>query len=108
MKPCGFPINARNITNNSYPHRRLRGENALEAIAVLKEDQYPQYGGHQSRSNARRGKHQVKRENVVELCRKQCQRKWHEKTGEQEQSPKNLHSEKERGNSLISFLSMLL
>src|SRR5580692_1859587 len=74
---------------------RLRPEDALEAFAVLKEDQYPQYRGHQSRTNARRRKRQVKRKDVVELRRQHCQRKWYEVAGEQQQSAKNLQSEKE-------------
>ena len=49
------------------------------------------------RSNARRCQRQVKRKDVVELRRQQCQRKWHEKAGEQQQSTKHLHREEERG-----------
>src|SRR5271163_1393144 len=75
--------------------RRLRGEDALEAFAVLKEDQYPQYGSQQCRRNACRRKRQVKRKNVVELRRQRGQRKRHEVAGEQQKSAKNLHREKE-------------
>src|SRR5580692_594048 len=75
---------------------RLRPEDALEAFAVLKEDQYPQYRGHQTRSNARRRKRQVKRKDVVEHGSKQCQGKGYEKAGKQKQSSKDLHGEKER------------
>src|ERR1700683_1017633 len=85
------------LRRNSWLRRRLRAEDALEALAVLKEDQYPQYRGHQSRRNARRRKRQVKRKDVVELRRQHCERKWHEVAGEQQQSAKNLHSEKEGG-----------
>src|SRR6266567_847861 len=67
---------------NSCLGRRFRAEDALEAFAVLKKDQYPQYRGHQSRSNARRRHRQVEREDVVELRSKQCQGKWHEVAGE--------------------------
>src|SRR5580658_3968421 len=80
---------------NSWLCRRLRAEDALEALAVLIEDHYPQYTGHQSRRNARRRKRQVKRKDVVELRRQHCQRKWHEVAGQQQQSAKNLQSEKE-------------
>src|SRR5690348_12215890 len=62
-------------TRNSCLRRRLRGEDAREAFAVLKEDQYPHYRGHQSRSNGRRRKRQVKRKDVVELRRQRRQRK---------------------------------
>ena len=44
-----------------------RVKDTLEAFAVLKEDQYPQYRGHQSRRNTRRRKRQVKRKDVEEL-----------------------------------------
>jgi hypothetical protein len=54
---------------NLWLRRRLRAEDALEALAVLKEDQYPQCTGHQSARNARRRERQVKREDVVELRR---------------------------------------
>jgi NAD(P)-dependent dehydrogenase (short-subunit alcohol dehydrogenase family) len=40
----------------AYAASRLRAEDAPEAFAVLTEDQYPQYRGHQSRRNARRRK----------------------------------------------------
>ena len=85
------------LRRNSYSRHRLRAENPLEAFAVLKEDQHPQYTGYQSRRYARRRKRQVKREDVVEFRRQHCQRKWHEVSGEQQQSAKNLHSEKEGG-----------
>src|SRR5580704_3355838 len=81
---------------SSCLRRSLRAEDAPEALAVLKEDQYPQHRGHQSGSNRRRRKRQVKRKDVVELGRQHCQRKWHEVAEEQQQSAKNLHSEKER------------
>src|SRR5882724_9275464 len=77
--------------------RRLRAEDALETFAVLKEDQNPQYRGHQSRSNARRCHRQVKRKDVVELRSKQCQRKWHEEAEEQQQPTKDLQQEEECG-----------
>src|SRR5271154_2399949 len=85
------------LRRNSWLRGRLRAEDAIEALAVLKEDQYPQYSCHQSRRNARRRKRQVKRKDVVELRRQRCQRKWDEVAGEQQQSAKNLHSEKEVG-----------
>src|SRR5580698_3880949 len=72
------------LRGNSWLSGRLRGEDPLEAFAVLKEDQYPQYRGHQSRSNGRRRKRQVKRKDVVELRRQHGQRKRHEKAGEQQ------------------------
>jgi hypothetical protein len=85
------------LRRNSWLRRSLRAEDALEAFAVLKEDQYPQYTRHQSRSNARRRKRQVKRKDVVELRRQHGQRKWHAVAEEQQQSAKNLRREKERG-----------
>src|SRR5580700_11832339 len=74
---------------------RLRPEDALEAFAVLKENQYPQYRGHQSRNNARRRKRQVKRKDVVELRRQHCQSKWHEVARKQQQPTEQLHREEE-------------
>src|SRR5437899_5199953 len=74
---------ARTGSPDSCRRRRFRVEDALEAFAVLKKDQHPQYGCHQCRSNARRCHRQVKRKDVVELRGKQCQRKWHEKAEEQ-------------------------
>src|ERR1700675_2024946 len=85
------------LRRNSWLRRRLRAEDAVEAFAVLKEDQHPQYRGHQRRRNARRRKRQVKRKDVVEHRSKQCQRKGHEKAGEQQQPTNDLHGEKERG-----------
>src|SRR5579862_2850110 len=77
------------------PGPRLRAEDALEAFAVLKEDQYPQYRGHQSRRNARRRKRQVKRKDVVELRRQHRQRKWNEITRKQQQPAEHLNREEE-------------
>jgi hypothetical protein len=85
-----------NLRSNVWLRRRLRAEDALEAFAVLKEDQYPQYRGHQGRRNARRRKRQVKRKDVVELRCQHCQRKWHEVARKQQQSTKDLQGEEER------------
>src|SRR5271154_867805 len=84
------------LRRNSWLRGRLRAEDAIEALAVLKEDQYPQYRCHQSRRNARRRKRQVKRKDVVEFRGQHCQRKRHEVTRKQQQSAKDLHGEKER------------
>src|SRR5581483_9540925 len=59
--------------------------------------QYPQYRGQQSRSNGRRRKRQVKRQDVVELGGQRCQRKWHEVSREQQQPADHLDCEKECG-----------
>src|SRR5580700_2159644 len=85
------------LRRSSWLRRRLRVEDALEAIAVLKEDEYPQYRGHQSRTNGRRRQRQVKRKDVVELRRQYCQGKRHEVAGEQQQTTKDLHGEEESG-----------
>src|SRR5580704_15138408 len=85
------------LRGNSWLSGRLRGEDPLEAFAVLKKDQYPQYRGHQSRSNGRRRKRQMKRKDVVEFRRQHCQCKWHEVARKQEQSTKDLQQEKEGG-----------
>src|SRR6202021_90561 len=75
----------RRLRRNSWLRRRLRAEDALEAFAVLKENQYPQYRGHQSRRNACWRKRQVKRKDVVELRRQHCQRQWLAVAREQQQ-----------------------
>ena len=85
------------LGRNLCLRRSLRAEDALETFAVLKKDEYPQNRGHQSRRNARRRKRHVKRKDVVELRRQHCQCKWHEVAGEQQQSTKDLHGEKECG-----------
>src|SRR6202163_2277874 len=85
------------LRRNSWLRRRLRAEDAVEAFAVLKEDQHPQYRGHQRRRNARRRKRQVKRKDVVELRRQRCQRKWHEVARKQQQPTEQLNREEECG-----------
>ena len=45
----------------------------------------------------------MKREDVVELRSKQCQRKWHEKAGEQQQPAKHLQREEERGKVRCAY-----
>ena len=85
------------LRRNSWLRRRLRAEDALEAFAVLKEDQYPQYRGNQSRSDGRRRKRQVKRKDVVEFGRQRCQRKWHEVARKQQQPTEQLNREEECG-----------
>lgn len=92
----------RALRRNSWMRRRLRAEDALEAFAVLKEDQYPQYRGHQSRSNARRRKRQMKRKDVVELRRQRCQRKWHEVARKQQQPTEQLNREEECGKMRLA------
>ena len=84
------------LQRNLWLRRRLRAEDAREAFAVLKEDQYPQYRGQQSRGNGRRGKRQVKCQDVVELRRQRCQGKWNEVARKQQQPAEHLHGEKER------------
>src|ERR1700675_793559 len=90
------------LRHNSWLRRRLRAEDALEAFAVLKEDQHPQYRGHQSRRDARRRKRQVKRKDVVELRRQHCQRKWHEVAGKQQQPTEHLNREEECGKMRLA------
>src|ERR1700675_2034062 len=85
------------LRRNSSLRRRLRAEDPLEAFAVLKEDQHPQYRGHQSRRNTCRRKRQVKRKDVVELRRQDGQRKWHEVARKQQQPTNDLHGEEECG-----------
>src|SRR4029077_6117973 len=87
---------------DSWLHSRLRPEDALEAFAVLNEDQYPQYRGHQCRSNARRRKRQVKRKDVVELRRQHCQSKWHEVARKQQQPTEQLNREEECGKMRLA------
>jgi len=74
--------------------RRLRSENTLEAFAVLKEDRNPQHASDQPGSDTAWVHRQVERKDVVELRRKQCQRKGHKKAGEQQQSTQDLDREK--------------
>ena len=74
--------------------RRLRAENAVEAVAVLQEDQNPQHASDQRGCDAARCHRQVKRKDVVEFRGKQCQRKWYEKTEEQQQPTKHLQRAK--------------
>src|ERR1700730_17145542 len=90
------------LRRNSWLRRSLRAEDSLEAFAVLKEDQYPQYRGHQSRSNARRRKRQVKRKNVVKLRRQHCQRKRHEAAQKQQQPTEQLKREEECGKMRLA------
>src|SRR5258707_5959715 len=99
QKPVNVPSvqSRRLLRRNSCLRRRLRAEDAVEAFAVLKENQYPQYRGHQSRSNGRRRKRQVKRKDVVELRRQHCQRKRDEVARKQQQPTEHLHREKEHG-----------
>src|SRR6202166_4825159 len=85
------------LLRNLCLRRRLRAEDALETFAVLQEDQNPQHASDQRGRDAARRHRQVKRKDVVELRRKQCQRKWHEKAGEQQQPTKHLPREEERG-----------
>src|ERR1700686_5570247 len=77
--------------------RRLRAEDALETFAVLQEDQTPQHASDQRGRDAARSHRQVKRKDVVELRRKHCKPKRHEKAEEQQQPTKHLPSEEERG-----------
>src|SRR4051794_819487 len=81
----------------SCVHRRFHGENVPEAVAVLKEDQYPKHTGQQTRSNARRRHRQVKRQDVVEHSGQQRQGKGHEKARKQQQPTEDLYGEKESG-----------
>ncbi len=46
--------------------RRLRTEQAMEAIAITEEDQHPQHAGNECRRYPRR-KRQVKRKDVVKF-----------------------------------------
>src|ERR1700679_3043357 len=55
----------RSLRHNSWLRRRLRAEDALEPLAVLKKDQYPQTRSHQRRRNARRRQRRVNGTNVV-------------------------------------------
>src|SRR5260370_9817367 len=95
------PVNVQSVQSgrllgrNSCMRRRLRAEDAVEAFAVLKENQYPKYRGHQSRSNGRRRKRQVKRKDVVELRRQHCQRKRDEVARKQQQPTEQLNREEE-------------
>src|SRR5450432_287580 len=98
---CLFPVFLL-LRRNSSLRRRLRAENALEAFAILKEDQHPQCTSHQSPRNARRRKRQVKRKDVVQLRRQHCQRKWHEVARKQQQSAQDLHGEKERSKMRLA------
>jgi len=50
-------------------HRRLRLKDAVEAFAVLEEDEHPQRAGHQRRSDAGWCKRQMESKDVIELCR---------------------------------------
>lgn len=87
----------RDLNARLWLSRRLRAENAVETFAVLQEDQNPQHASDQRGRDAAWRHRQVKRKDVVELRRKQCQRKWYEKTEEQEKSTKHLQREEERG-----------
>jgi hypothetical protein len=58
-------------------HHRLYGQNAVEAVAVLQKDEYPQHGRYQCRSNARRRECQVEGKDVIQLRRKHRKRERH-------------------------------
>jgi hypothetical protein len=75
----------------------LRAEDALETFAVLKKDQYPQYRRHESGSNAGWRKRQVKRKDVVEFRRQQCERKRDKVARKQQQPTEHLNREEECG-----------
>src|ERR1700692_3953983 len=85
------------LRSNLCLRRRFRAEDALETLAVLQEDQNPQYASDQRGRDAARCHRQVKRKDVVEFRSKQCQRKWYEKAEEQQQPTKDLQQEEERG-----------
>src|SRR5271169_1799528 len=81
------------LRSNLCLRRGLRAEDALEAFAVLQEDQNPQHASDQRGRDAARCHRQVEREDVVELRSKQCQRKWHERAEEQQQPTDDLQQE---------------
>ena len=78
-----------------FLYRRLCCQNAIEAFAILQENQHPQYACHQPRTNARRHR-KMEGKDVVQLCCKQRERQRHEEARKQKQSGNHLNCEKER------------
>ena len=89
------------LRSNLCLRRRLRAEDALEAFAVLKEDHDPQHARDQCGRDAAGRHRQMKRKDVIEFCRKQCQRKRHEKAEEQQQPTNNLPRRRRTRQSAI-------